>query len=63
MATTQNSADRFLTAAELDQLHPVSRATRWRMIEKGSFPKPIRISPGRIAWRESDVRAWMGEQK
>lgn len=24
-----------------------------------AFPKPIRLSPGRVAWREADVQAWI----
>jgi len=63
MTDRPQSPDRFLTMEELDRIHPVSHATRWRMIEKGTFPKPVRISPGRVAWRESAVLAWVGEQK
>ena len=50
---------RFLTAQEVDRVHPVSRATRWRMVRRGEFPAPVQISPGRVAWKEADVRAWL----
>ncbi|WP_245463785.1 AlpA family phage regulatory protein [Mesorhizobium sp.] len=28
-------------------------------MKAGLFPKRRRISPGRVAWLESDIRAWM----
>ena len=54
--------------ANTDPLHPwawvqtvtsLSRTTVWRQIRAGAFPAPIKISPGRVAWRESDVVAWL----
>jgi prophage regulatory protein len=36
-----------------------SDTTLWRRVRDGSFPQPIRISPGRVAWRESDIEAWI----
>lgn len=34
---------------------PISRTTWYRGIEAGRYPKPIRLSPGCSAWRESEV--------
>ncbi len=51
--------ERFLLLAEVENIHPVSRQTRWRMVRAGSFPAPIRISAGRIGWRESDILKWV----
>ena len=34
---------------------PVSRSTWYRGIQAGRFPKPIKLSPGCSAWRESDI--------
>lgn len=27
-----------------------------------AFPKPIQLSPGRVAWRESDIASWVEAQ-
>lgn len=63
MATTSStndlSLDQFLGWRELRQLLPVSRTTIWAWRRRGDFPAPLRLSPGRMAWRASDVRAWM----
>jgi predicted DNA-binding transcriptional regulator AlpA len=31
----------------------------WKL---GKFPEPIRLSPRKIAWRESDLDAWIAEK-
>ncbi|MGP5403430.1 helix-turn-helix transcriptional regulator [Pseudomonas helleri] len=27
-------------------------------MKSGQFPRPVRISPGRVGWRESAIIAW-----
>lgn len=36
----------------------ISRTTAWRLQRTGDFPKPYVMSPGRVAYRESEVEAW-----
>jgi len=36
----------------------IGRTTAWRLVRSGEFPPPIKISPNRVAWRESDILAW-----
>ena len=38
---------------------PFSSATLWRMVKKGTFPAPIKLSQRVTAWRAADVAAWM----
>jgi prophage regulatory protein len=39
----------------------MGRTTAWRRAREGTFPKPIRISSNRVAWRESDILAWQAQ--
>lgn len=41
----------------------LSAVTIWRLERAGQFPKAIRISPGAIAWKESDVEDWIAERQ
>lgn len=41
----------------------LSAVTIWRLERSGQFPKAIRISPGAIAWKESDVEEWIEERQ
>ena len=60
MATTSNKPLlRLIDWSELRRRIPLSRSTVWRLIRKGRFPAPLKISPGRVAWREDDIQAWM----
>ena len=34
----------------------------WRLERAGKFPRSIRISPGAVAWKESDIEAWIAER-
>ena len=40
----------------------LSDTTIWRLERAGKFPRSIRISPGAIAWKESDIEAWIAER-
>ena len=36
----------------------LSAATIWRKVRNGSFPKPVQVSAGRVAWVKSEIEAW-----
>ena len=37
----------------------LSDTTIWRGVRAGWFPAPVRLSPGTVGWRESDVNRWL----
>ena len=39
----------------------ISRTTAWRGVRDGWLPRPVRVSPGRRAWRASDVAEWQSQ--
>jgi predicted DNA-binding transcriptional regulator AlpA len=58
-APTDQILDRFVSEPVARAAAGVkSRSTLQSMIEDGLFPKPIRVSRGRIAWSESEIAAW-----
>ena len=64
MQTTpqSKSSDRLLRASEILQILGVSNATLWRLIQRGEFPRSIKL--GRAArWEERDVRAFIATRK
>jgi prophage regulatory protein len=54
-----NTPTRLLAKPHVLERTTWSDTTLWRRVRAGDFPRPIRISPGRVAWRESDVEAWI----
>ena len=51
--------DRFIREPECKRITGLSRTTRWRLERAGLFPKRRQISPGLIAWLESEIQEWL----
>ena len=57
-------ADRLLSWPEVRPLiGGLGRVTWWRAIRRGDAPEPLRVSPGRVAWRASEILAWQNAKK
>lgn len=50
--------DRYLREAEVLRVTSLSHATLWREIKAKRFPAQVRISPGRVGWRASEIARW-----
>ena len=50
--------DRFLKRKEVETVTTLSKATIYRRMGDGTFPKPEPIGLRAVAWRESHVAAW-----
>lgn len=53
---------RFMKISDVVSETSLSRATIYRLIAKGNFPTPIKVSTQRVAWPESAVHDWMEQQ-
>jgi len=53
--------DRFIRLPEVLAITGLSEATLRRKEKAGLFPQRIRLGPNAVAWRESDVSAWVAE--
>ena len=53
------SPEELILHTDLRRLVPLSRTTRWRLERKGAFPRRISISDRRVAWRRSEIEAWL----
>ena len=52
---------RLLSRREVARWLDVSVVTLWRMVCAQQFPRPMRISPGRVGWPEHIVVRWIDE--
>jgi predicted DNA-binding transcriptional regulator AlpA len=41
---------------------PFSSTTLWRKVKQGTFPSPVKLSPGITVWRLSDVNEWLASK-
>jgi excisionase family DNA binding protein len=37
----------------------VSRTTLWRLVNDGRVPRPVQVSPGRVAFRAEELQAFV----
>ena len=51
--------DRLLRLREVKEITGMSRSHIYRLMQKGDFPRPVRIGPAAVRWRESEVNAWV----
>lgn len=51
--------DRILRRAETCHRCGFSVPGLYKAMREGRFPKPVRIGPRAVGWRESDIQAWM----
>lgn len=45
-----------------DKIVPFSAPTLWRRVKDGTFPRPLKLSPGVTAWRLRDIIEWQQAQ-
>ena len=58
------SADRIIRPKELTELLGVTKVTIWRWWRlAGTFPEPMRLSPGVTGWRSSTIERWLDERE
>ena len=50
--------DLLLPRRTVEKQAGISRATIYRMIKAGKFPRPVSIGTGAVRWKQSDVTAW-----
>jgi prophage regulatory protein len=56
---TFDAAGRILRIGTVLQLTGLSRSTLYRKVQRGEFPKQIKLSERCAGWRQSSVNAWM----
>lgn len=51
--------DSFLRLPAVLSATGMTRATIYRRIEAGAFPRQVKIAPRTVAWRQSEIENWM----
>lgn len=51
--------DAFLKLPEVIERTTLSRRTIYRRMRKGTFPQAVKLGENSVAWRVSELVAWM----
>ena len=52
-----------IRVGQLIQMLPMSKATIWRKVKDGSFPKPVKLSQRITAWHVDEVQAFVDKAR
>lgn len=52
----------ILLRKEVEHRTSLSRSSIYRMMDTGAFPRPIRLTPSRVGWKESDIQQWLEDR-
>lgn len=53
---------RHLRRPAVQQLTGLTTPTLYRMMDKGIFPRPIKISERAVAWLETEITEWLASR-
>ena len=53
------SEEKFLRRMQVERRIGLGRSSIYRTMQEGTFPRPVRVGKQAVAWRESEVTAWM----
>ena len=56
--TSNNAPGRFLSKKEVAAETSLSKATIDRRRREGTFPEPLQLGGGRVAWTERSIEEW-----
>ena len=51
--------ERFIRNVEAQKITGLSQKTMYRLQESAGFPRPYRLSPGIVAYKESELVEWI----
>lgn len=55
-------ADNHLRRPAVEAATGLSRSSLYAMMDKGEFPRPVRIGKRAVAWPQSAVETWLAER-
>lgn len=52
-------AEKLLRRPEVEGITALSRSTIYEWMKRGEFPQPVKLGTRLVAWRQSDIDAWL----
>ena len=54
---------RILRSPQVERLTSLSKATLYRMVNSGAFPRPIKLGMRAVGWRRDEIDQWLGSRE
>ena len=52
----------ILRRPDVEAVTGLSRSTIYKWMDEGSFPKPVKLGPRAVGWREEQIEAWIADR-
>ena len=52
-------ADKLLRRPEVEVRTGLSKSSIYEWMKRGDFPQPVKLGTRLVAWRESEIAAWL----
>ena len=59
----EEMGDQLLKLDEVLALTGLSKSTLYRLVERGEFPRPVKLSPRVARWRAEEVEGWVNARR
>lgn len=59
LESTDARPERLLRIRQVQDRVPLGRATIYKRMKANTFPKPVELGGGIVAWRESEIESWI----
>jgi prophage regulatory protein len=63
MSLPTQEGDRLIRLDEVKRRVGLGKTMIYRLIKRGQFPRPYKLSPFMARWSEQEVRRWIDEVK
>lgn len=60
--TAQQIQNALIRRKEVERQTTLSRSRIYELIQRGAFPKPVRLGPMSVAWIEAEVQQWIASR-
>ncbi len=60
---THTQSESFLKCKDIQSKLSTSRASIYRWMKSGTFPRPIQLGSNMVRWKESDINAWISSKE
>ena len=55
-------SQQILRRPEVEHRTGLKRSNIYKMMQRGDFPRPIRIGKRAVGWHEADIDAWISDR-
>ena len=62
LLTTKLARDRLLRLPEVERLTGLRRSTIYEQMQRGVFPRSVKVGPRAATWSEIAVQAWIADR-